>query len=115
MSTISDYERVFVDEEEKTFSTFTPAEQAKLRLGKRTEAIDNKLGVMKFCDFEYESNFRYFRLFLQTIPDGLVGSAPRQFAVMKRFVLLERMMAKPINIEITPEGYIFYEDNLIAL
>ncbi|KAJ4122693.1 hypothetical protein NW768_010130 [Fusarium equiseti] len=115
MSSSSDYEQVSVLGAEEIVPAFTRDEKAQLYLGKRNEAINNKLGVMSFRQFEYELNFVYFQHFLQTIPECVAGSARYRFAYMKRFVLRERMMSEPVQIEITPEGYIFYGDNLIAL
>lgn len=77
---------------EEIFQMFTPCEQVELRRGNRTEEINNKLGIMSYRQFQFETNFTYFHAFLHTIPGCLdpyclVQSTYRQFTVMKCFVV----------------------------
>ena len=86
MSTASDLERVFVQDEEISFSLFTVQEQAMLHKGKTNVAIINKLGAMSFREYEYHALFRYFEDFLETLPGWWTPDIHHQFHVVRDFV-----------------------------
>nr|CEG04887.1 unnamed protein product [Fusarium clavum] len=116
MSTASDIARVFVEEEEETFSLFTYEEQTKLDSNKYNPGILDKINGMSFQQYEWETMFLFFFKFVAWIIRGHKHlSVPRSFALVKAFALRETMMAQPIQVEITPQGHVFYEDNPIAL
>lgn len=86
MSTASDWARVFVEYEEKTYSLFTTRQQAKLRNGEVDTIILKKLATMSYHEFEYESLFLYFEQFLRTLPGWWTPDTIYQFNLVRKFV-----------------------------
>ncbi|KAJ4022573.1 hypothetical protein NW752_000222 [Fusarium irregulare] len=108
-------------------NVFTDFEEQVMFAGRNSETVVRKLQKITFEQFEDLSQYRFFQNFILSLPGKPTFSATERFRRVKHFantevVVYQRRAAVKIaadweerRVEVTPSGYVFHGDDLIAL
>ncbi|KAJ4122694.1 hypothetical protein NW768_010131 [Fusarium equiseti] len=108
-------------------NVFTDFEEDVMFAGRNCETVIKKLQQLKFEEFEYLLRYQFFQNFILSLPGKPTLSAVERFRRLKNFANAKAVVYKlreeikisddweERRIMVTPSGYVFHGDDLIAL